>query len=567
MKLLETSIKNFRSIRELNTNLENLSILIGANNSGKSNFIRAIRLIPIATSYLKKENNGSTEIFITEDADTIWFLCDYREPIIICATIDLDESEKTYIEKLPIGLHEIYRIKLEIRLKKIDESKVKLEIGKLSLIGYVTDSSKKADQLLKALKTNYNEDYTEEVVIENGNVLNMKLFSEIASILESKFHYLAPYEGIASPNGINALLIPNPVLPQELKEAFNLYRGPAWKTQEAYKYCKKLTGSEYAPALVKMCYGAVWLKYHHFGGGDQLGDSLIAYIADKGDEHVFIIEEPEIHLHPSYEKNLGNLLDELVKEKNIQIIVATHSPMLIRYIDKVEQKLYLVKKKNGSTNVLRLRDLLPQLPPTEVIRRDLFFSDALMLVEGVSDEIIFEKCIDVMGKNIKRLHDMHVGYLYYADKGIERMLTVAREIANFMDVPLFIITDGDAEGKKYAKIALDMGFKEDEQVFILDVEDILFVVNEDLLCEAFKELLKQEKEKGKLDEDYVNKLLEKLQKKEFKSLKKLFEKTIPKWTIYLARIITKKEVKPDHLKDHIKYILYEINRHICEQGY
>ena len=568
MKLREISIKNFRSIKELNTKIENLSILIGANNSGKSNFIRAIRLIPATVSYLKRENNGSSEIIIGEDIDTIWFLRDYREPIVIRAIIELDKSEKTCIKRLLTGFNEISGIEIKIGLKKIGENKVELEISKLSLMGYVTNSSKKADQLLKALKTDYNADYTEEVVVKNGNVLNTKLFSEIASILESKFHYITPYEGIFLSHEINDLLIPKTILPSELNEAFNLYKGPTWKIREAYKYCKKLTGSEYDRLLEKTCCEGVRIKYRYFGSGDQIVDSLIAYIVDKGDGHIFMIEEPEVHLHPSYEKKLGDLLDELVKEKNTQIIITTHSPMLIRYVNKIEEKLYLVKKKKSSTNILRLKDELPTLPPAEIIRRDLFFSDVLMLVEGPSDEIIFEKCIDIMKKDLKRLRYMHVGYLYYADKGIERMLDVVHEIVKLMDVPFFILTDGDEEGKKYAKIALNREFIEDKQVFKLDVEDILFVVKEDFLCKVVKDFFEQEKDK--LGEKYVDEQLNKLQNKEVKinkqNLKEIF-KGIRKWTIYLARMIARKEIKPDDLKPCIKYILREIDRHIRELGY
>jgi len=43
MKIKKITIHNFRSIKEESFNLENFSLLIGENNSGKSNLINALR--------------------------------------------------------------------------------------------------------------------------------------------------------------------------------------------------------------------------------------------------------------------------------------------------------------------------------------------------------------------------------------------------------------------------------------------------------------------------------------------------------------------------------------------
>lgn len=45
MKLKEISIKNFRGIRSLHLPLDDLTVLIGENNTGKSSVLEAIQLV------------------------------------------------------------------------------------------------------------------------------------------------------------------------------------------------------------------------------------------------------------------------------------------------------------------------------------------------------------------------------------------------------------------------------------------------------------------------------------------------------------------------------------------
>ena len=44
MKIAKITIKNFRSIEELNFEPKNVTAICGTNSSGKSNVLRAIRL-------------------------------------------------------------------------------------------------------------------------------------------------------------------------------------------------------------------------------------------------------------------------------------------------------------------------------------------------------------------------------------------------------------------------------------------------------------------------------------------------------------------------------------------
>ena len=44
---------------------------------------------------------------------------------------------------------------------------------------------------------------------------------------------------------------------------------------------------------------------------------------------IVIVDEPEISLHVSWQQRIGALFSDICRVRNIQIIVATHSPQII----------------------------------------------------------------------------------------------------------------------------------------------------------------------------------------------------------------------------------------------
>ncbi len=67
----------------------------------------------------------------------------------------------------------------------------------------------------------------------------------------------------------------------------------------------------------------------------------------KANEYIFLLDEPGLHLHPSGQKDLTNLLEKL-SEKN-QVIYTTHSPFMINRSQP--QRVRLVTKDENGTQV------------------------------------------------------------------------------------------------------------------------------------------------------------------------------------------------------------------------
>jgi len=76
-----------------------------------------------------------------------------------------------------------------------------------------------------------------------------------------------------------------------------------------------------------------------FGVSQILPVIALCYYAPEG--ATLLLEQPEIHLHPSVQAGLADVLIEAVKSRNVQIIVESHSEHLLRRLQRrvAEEKL------------------------------------------------------------------------------------------------------------------------------------------------------------------------------------------------------------------------------------
>lgn len=74
---------------------------------------------------------------------------------------------------------------------------------------------------------------------------------------------------------------------------------------------------------------------------------LPCLVAEIEDESLVIIDEPELYLHPALEIGLINMLKNLLKETSSYAIVATHSAVMAREVEK--SGITILKKSSGKT--------------------------------------------------------------------------------------------------------------------------------------------------------------------------------------------------------------------------
>ncbi len=69
-----------------------------------------------------------------------------------------------------------------------------------------------------------------------------------------------------------------------------------------------------------------------FGVSQILPVLVLCYYVPEGS--TILLEQPEIHLHPSVQSDLADVLIDVVKERNVQIIVESHSEHLLRRLQR-----------------------------------------------------------------------------------------------------------------------------------------------------------------------------------------------------------------------------------------
>lgn len=117
--------------------------------------------------------------------------------------------------------------------------------------------------------------------------------------------------------------------------------------------------------------------------------------------HLLLIDEPEVFLHPMAIKELSNILYDIAGEK-LQIIISTHSPVFVDLYKGINKSIRVLKlddkaiqlfssnKNNFSDNDVENIKLLTLTNP---YFNEFFFAKKILIIEGDSEYIIFNECI------------------------------------------------------------------------------------------------------------------------------------------------------------------------------
>ncbi len=99
-----------------------------------------------------------------------------------------------------------------------------------------------------------------------------------------------------------------------------------------------------------------------FGVSQVLPVLTLCYYADEGS--ILILEQPEAHLHPKVQSDLADVLIDVVKNRNVQIILESHSEhLLLRLMRRIAEEdisvdqtaLYFCQINEGTSEIERLK--------------------------------------------------------------------------------------------------------------------------------------------------------------------------------------------------------------------
>lgn len=216
---------------------------------------------------------------------------------------------------------------------------------------------------------------------------------------------------------------------------------------------------------------------------------------DKCYHPIILLEEPEAHLHPNSQRNIY----KQIKSLNGQVFVSTHSPSIVSQVNPFE--ILHVSKKNGKTitKTLSIDFTSEELRKLkfEILRSrgELLFSEMLILCEGETEEqslpTFFREHFD------RELYEVGINVVSVGGSGKYRPFL---KLAHSFDIPVFIFSDGEKSAFKDVTKAVEriFGEKKDQQmekiVFLPDEDDFeQYLVHEGYASELIRAL---EAEKG-----------------------------------------------------------------------
>lgn len=121
---------------------------------------------------------------------------------------------------------------------------------------------------------------------------------------------------------------------------------------------------------------------------------------------IILVDEPEISLHPKWQKKIINYYKNLFKnDKGIQtsqIFFVTHSPFVIHNIDAEMDKIIVIEKKDGKVCIQESPTFYGWKEEEAVkhafgITLNVDRQSTIIFVEGITDEKYIKKAFDIFG--------------------------------------------------------------------------------------------------------------------------------------------------------------------------
>lgn len=118
---------------------------------------------------------------------------------------------------------------------------------------------------------------------------------------------------------------------------------------------------------------------------------------------LIVVDEPELHLHPKWQSALFRVFERLAEQTGNQFVMATHSPSFItpssiQYVSRVYSESKQSRITRLSSETLPRRKHLFATVNTQNNER-IFFADHVLLVEGAHDQMVFERILDLRGRD------------------------------------------------------------------------------------------------------------------------------------------------------------------------
>ena len=382
------TIKNYRSIEEATIPLESkVCALVGPNNSGKSNVLKAISII--ANETYNRLDTNTTEYIVEVGDNTINKIArtkkNFRNIIftedIKTLKVTLKASNSHSLNNTSATLSE----ELPARLKNYFASD-----------DFLHDFGHRAD--LESNKKRFVLDLGVQSLFKGSVYLpNIRFITKEGSVPPFHNQWEFPGETIAFDKLIPTLAsIDRPS--RELSENREVKKGIC----DFIGYCLEAKNVDFEVSndrnVIHLTIDGEERRLDDFGTGvEQL--LLIGTAIQKMPDRFVLIDEPEVHLHPGTQKRIIRYFTENTTD-NTRIIIATHSPSII---DNDNISLIRTSRSEGVSKYTTIKSNNERYEAVRALGHrpsELVQTNFVIWVEGPSDRIYVNSWINWSSPNL-----------------------------------------------------------------------------------------------------------------------------------------------------------------------
>ena len=435
MKFAGFELRNFRSIGEESVVLhpwKKCNILIGKNNSGKSNIIRL----------LKKLLDGNIHRGISL-GDTDHYQLDKKIITSFSLYFEIDPTSDEFDVLLHKVFHDYFStFRFDYNLNNVSN------VNRYELTNYSL-----ADSIYLGDQTYYERLYSimsklglsksirrdnHDLFVESLRGLADRVLSRCDGIVDTFQPYFIPQFRQISTNGDEPYEFNGNNLIREVRKwdrpdrnQPNLRDDKFIPLQNLVQKLLHLPDAKLQlpdqPIEINIDNGGIVLPLDSFGTGVHELIILAVSILSVDDENAVIcIEEPEIHLHPTLQREF---IEFITTETKSQYIISTHSPTLINVQTNLPVKtrdsiqVFHIKLNEHRATVgrpvLETTDALIALNDLGVRPSDLLQSNCVIWVEGPSDRVYINRWLELMDGDL--IEGLHYSIMFYGGKSLSHL--------------------------------------------------------------------------------------------------------------------------------------------------
>lgn len=386
MQLVNFSVTNYRSITKAHKiNLQNITVLVGRNNEGKSNILMALN-VAMETMMQHANHANVHERLYDWQRDFPVQLQQRKNNLdsIFRLNFRLNHDENTeFFRTTGIRSNE----DIPIELKYGQDNRAKITVPKKGSSSFNDKSEKVTAFICERIAINYIQAVrTEDMAMD---VIHRLISTELSKLYDNEEYKSAEqtiynlqeavYNDIA-----NRILAPlQEFLPQLTNvEIKSRGRRLVWRgfrnDVDVILNDGTPTSILYKGDGIKSLVSLVILKESK----NEIGASIIA------------IEEPESHLHPEAIHSLVNVINGI--SENHQVIITTHNPLFVQRNNISNNIIVDHGTAKPAKNIKEIRELLGVLPEDNLIN-----ASHVLVVEGEDDKIALNKILSSLSPTIK----------------------------------------------------------------------------------------------------------------------------------------------------------------------